>query len=348
MSSQHSPGYTELACATNFSFLRGASPADQLVLTSLLLGHCGLGIADHNTVAGVVRAWAALRDLREGGTMPPLKLRDGSGPGEVRFEAQGLTPTPVSLAEADDTALQQLVQARAQAFRLVTGARLAFSDGTPDIIAYPENRAGWGRLCRLLTLGNRRTRKGACELGLDDLLADARDLLLIAMPGRDRRGLPALLHRLGEVAPGALWLGASMPRRGDDRRKLAELGGIAEATRIPLIATNDVLYADPAQRDLQDILTCIREGRTLENAGRLLEMNAERHLKPPAEMARLFADRPQSIGETQELLARISFDLGQLRYEYPDEPVPPGARRAGLAGGTHLAACRDALSRRHA
>jgi len=329
MSSQHSPGYAELACATNFSFLRGASPADQLVLTSLLLGHCGLGIADRNTVAGVVRAWAALRDLREGGALPPLKLRDGSGPGEVRFEAQGLPPTPVSLSEADDTALQALVQARAQAFRLVTGARLAFSDGTPDIIAYPENRAGWGRLCRLLTLGNRRTRKGACELGLGDLLADARDLLLIAMPGRDRRGLPVLLHGLGEAAPGALWLGASMPRRGDDRRKLAELAGIAEATRTPLIATNDVLYAEPAQRDLQDILTCIREGRTLENAGRLLEMNAERHLKHPAEMARLFADHPKAIGETRELLARIGFDLGQLRYEYPDEPVPPGRDAQG-------------------
>ena len=229
MNSRPAPGYAELACATNFSFLRGASPADQLVLTSLLLGHCGLGIADRNTVAGVVRAWAALRELREGGALPPLKLRDGSGPGEVRFEAQGLPPAPVSLAEADDTALQALVQARAQAFRLVTGARLAFADGTPDIIAYPENRAGWGRLCRLLTLGNRRTRKGACELGLVDLLADSRDLLLIAMPGRDRRGLPALLHGLGEAAPGALWLGASMPRRGDDRRKLAELAGIAEA-----------------------------------------------------------------------------------------------------------------------
>ena len=318
--------YAELASATPFSFLRGASPADQLVLTSLLLGHSGLGIADRNTVAGVVRAWAALRELREGGALPPLKLREGSGPGEFHFEAQDLrlASRVIQPDEEEGLALHALVKARAQDFRLVTGARLVFADFTPDIIAYPENRDGWGRLCRLLTLGNRRAKKGACDLVLDDLLADTRDLLMIVMPERDRRDLPALLPRLKEAAPGALWLGATMPRRGDDRRKLAELKRIAEQAHLPLIASNDVLYADPSSRDVQDILTCIREGRTLENAGRLLEMNAERHLKPAAEMARLFADCPEAIHETQHLLARIGFDLEQLRYDYPDEPIPPG------------------------
>ncbi|MGL4973723.1 MAG: error-prone DNA polymerase [Bosea sp. (in: a-proteobacteria)] len=318
MKNDRSHAYAELACATNFSFLRGASSADQLVLSSLLLGHSGLGIADRNTVAGVVRAWAALRELREGGALPPIKLREGSGPGEFHFEPRHLPDA----AEGID--LQALVQERAKAFRLVTGVRLVFADGAPDIIAYPENRTGWGRLCRLLTTGNRRTKKGECELALDDLLTEARDLLLIVIPGRERRNLTTLLPRLSEAAPGALWLGATMPRRGDDRRKLAELRGMAETACIPLLATNDVLYADPAQRDLQDILTAIREGRTLENAGRLLEVNAERHLKPPAEMVRLFADCPQAIVETQHFLARVAFDLGQLRYEYPDEPVPPG------------------------
>ncbi len=324
MISRSCQNYAELACATNFSFLRGASPADQLALTSLLLGYSGLGIADRNTVAGVVRAWAALRELREGGALPPLKLREGSGPGEFHFEPQHLPLAPPPPDDSESIDLRALVQNRAKELRLVTGARLAFADGTADIIAYPENRAGWGRLCRLLTTGNRRAKKGGCTLALDDLLADARDLLLIVMPERERRNLAALLRRLTEAAPGALWLGATMPRRGDDRRKLAELRGIAETARIPLLATNDVLYADPVQRDLQDILTCIREGRTLESAGRLLEANAERHLKSGAEMARLFADCPEAIAETRHLLARIEFDLGQLRYEYPDEPVPPG------------------------
>jgi error-prone DNA polymerase len=331
MKQRNNPAYAELACATNFSFLRGASPATDLVLTSLLLGHAGLGIADRNTLAGVVRAWSALKELREGGALPPLKRREGSGPGEFHFEPQHLLlgVAPTSPDDAGNIDWQALVQERARDFKLVTGARLAFDDGTPDIVVYPENRAGWGRLCRLLTLGNRRAKKGECHLMLDDLLADPRDLLLIVMPERDRRNLSALLARLVDAAPGALWLGATMPRRGDDRRKLMELMDIGESAGIPLIATNDVLYADPSARDLQDILTCIREGRTLENAGRLLEANAERHLKHPHEMTRLFADCPEAIAETQRLLSRIEFDLGQLTYEYPDEPVPPGKDAQG-------------------
>jgi error-prone DNA polymerase len=324
MKQQDKAGYAELACATNFSFLRGASPAADLVLTSVLLGHSGLGIADRNTVAGVVRAWGALKELREGGLLPPVKRREGSGPGEYHLEI-----SPLSSDEEEAEALRAVVQARAHDFRLVTGTRLAFTDGTPELIAYPANRAGWGRLCRLLTQGNRRTKKGECHLELGDLLADTRDLLLIVMPQRDLAPLPALLARLGEAAPGAVWLGATMPRRGDDRRRLAGLKAIAEAAGIPLLATNDVLYADPAARDLQDILTCIREGRMLENAGRLLEANAERHLKHPGEMARIFADCPEAIAETRALLSRIAFDLGQLTYEYPDEVVPPGYEPQG-------------------
>ncbi len=318
------PAYAEMAAATNFSFLRGASPAADMVLAALLLGHAGLGVADRNTVAGVVRAWAALKELREEGLPPAMKLREGSGPGEWRHERRALGDD-----EAETESLSALVRERAAGFKLATGARLAFADGTPDIVAYPEDRAGWGRLCRLLTLGNRRARKGECLLSLGDLLSDARGLLLVVMPGRDRRGLPALLPRLDEAAPGALWLGATMPRRGDDRRRLAELAGIADRAGLPLVATNDALYADPGQRDLQDILTCIREGRTLETAGRLLEANAERCLKSPAEMARLFADRPDAVAETTRLLARVGFDLGQLRYDYPDEPVPPGRDAQG-------------------
>ncbi|HRE19432.1 MAG TPA: error-prone DNA polymerase [Rhabdaerophilum sp.] len=325
------PAYAELACATNFSFLRGASPAADLVLAGLLLGYRGLGIADRNTLAGVVRAWAALRELREGGILPPIRLREGSGPGEFRFSPpkMPLDPANPSPGEAESAALRTFVKARAETFKLVTGARLAFEDGTPDIIAYPADRRGWGALCRLLTTGNRQAPKGACSLNLEDLLRHARHLLLIAMPERERAALPALLTRLREVAPHTVWLGATMPRLGDDRRRLAELAAIGDAAGIPLIATNDVLYADPGQRDVQDILTCIREGRTLESAGRLLEANAERHLKHPAEMARLFADCPAALAETESFLARIGFDLGELTYEYPDEPIPPGKDAQG-------------------
>ena len=124
------PPYAELACATNFSFLRGASPAVDLVFARLLLGYRGLGIADRNTLAGVVRAWSALRDLREGGIPPPIRLREGSGPGEFRFETRTIPSAPEQPTpdEAGENALRTLLKARAESFRLATGARLAFED----------------------------------------------------------------------------------------------------------------------------------------------------------------------------------------------------------------------------
>jgi error-prone DNA polymerase len=308
------PAYAELVAASNFSFLRGASPPKALVLTAVLRGHAGLGLADRNTVAGVVRAWSALKQLREDGWSPPEKLRDGGSPGEIRWQEDPL----------NDPALVDLVRERARAFRLLTGTRLAFADGTPDIVAYPEDREGWGRLTRLLTLGNRRARKGDCHLGLADLLASPEGLLLIVMPDRDLDAMPGLLDRLNRVRPGAVWLGATMPRGGDDRRRLAKLAALGEAAQTPLLATNDVLYHDPGERDLQDVLTCIREGTSIDQAGRRLLANAERHLKSPEEMARLFADAPDALAETRALMARSTFDLEQLRYEYPEEPIPPG------------------------
>ncbi len=272
--------YTELAAASNYSFLRGASQPRELVLRALALGHAGLGLADRNSVAGVVRAYSVLKDLRETG--------------------------------------------EAETFKLASGARLCFSDGAPEIIVYPENIAGWGRLCQLLTTGNRRTIKGECILTLDDLLADTRDLLLIVMPPRLTQSLTAALTRIADAAPSRTWLAAAMHRRGDDRRRLAKLSAMAKEAQLPLLAVNDVLYASPDQRDLQDVISCIREGVTIHAAGRKLEVNGERHLKDIAEMHRLFADCPQALAAQEDVIARISFSLDQLKYQYPDEPVPEG------------------------
>lgn len=306
--------YAELATASNFSFLRGASHPKQMAATAILRGHAGMGLADRNTVAGVVRAWSALKELREHGLLPPELRREGSGPGEIAFIEDPL----------NDPALSEEVKRRAADFRLLTGARLVFNDGTPDIIAYPETRAGWGRLTRLLTLGNRRAKKGECEIGLRDLLADPEDLLLILVPPDRLTGLEETLIRMNEAAPGAVWLGAAMHRRGDDQRRLARLKAMAERVDAPLLALNDVLYAAPEDRDLQDVLTCIREGATIETAGRRLEANAERWLKPVGEMARLFKDALEAVTETTALLSRATFDLNDLTYNYPQEPTPPG------------------------
>ena len=274
--------FAEMVAATHFSFLSGASHPSDMVGQALALGHKGIGIADRNTVAGVVRAWVALRNAQ-------AKVLEEAG-------------------EQVD-------------FKLAVGARLGFVDGTPDIVAYPETRFGWGRLTRLLTVGNRRAKKGECILQFGDLLEYCQDLLLIVMGGEKDENI---LRRLARAAPGKVWLAAAMPRSGKDRRHLAALAALADRVGTPLLATNDALYAGPEQRPLHDILTCIREKTTIHEAGRKLKANAERHLKSGAEMARLFKDQPQAVEESLSLLSRVNFTLDQLRYEYPHEPVPNG------------------------
>jgi len=196
------------------------------------------------------------------------------------------------------------------------GTRLVFADGTPDILAYPKDRVGWGRLTRLLTVGNRRGKKGECILARDDLLAHIFGLELVAMGGDAR-----LLSELRAAAPGRVRLAASMLYRGRDRERLAHFRAIARNAQVPLIAVNDVHFHHPERRMLADVITCIREKVTIDRAGRRLAVNAERFLKPPAEMARLFRDAPEAIEETLALSEALSFSLDELKYEYPDETV---------------------------
>jgi error-prone DNA polymerase len=233
--------YAELVCASHYSFLRGASPPAELLRVALKLNYFGLGLCDRNSVAGVVRALCVLEEV----------------------------------FRSSDEALAR----QAKNFRLLAGARLAFCDGAPEVVAYPANRAGWGRLCRLLTHGKRRAKKGDCLLQLDDLLADAEDLLLILLPTQKPAALEAPLARLRAACPGNIWLGANMPRGGHDRRRLLALCDLARAQGVPLLAQNDALYAEPGDRALQDVLACVREHMTLAEAGGRLEVNAERHLK---------------------------------------------------------------------
>jgi error-prone DNA polymerase len=276
--------YAELAVTSNFSFLRGASKPEELVKQACLLGLKGLGIADRNTVAGVVRVHVAAKALKDDEGIKPL------------------------LAD----------------FKIAVGARLVFDDdSTPDILAYPRDRAAWGRLTRLLSLGKRRAGKGDCLLGLPDLLEFIEGLNLIVMPPAriDARALELLLGRLKRATPRrSIWLGAGMLYRGDDARRMAKLAGIARDSFVPLIAVNDVLYHAPERRELQDTVTCIREHVTIDSAGRLLEVNSERHLKSPEEMTRLFRKYPDAVAQTSRFLGERQFSLDELRStEYPKE-----------------------------
>jgi error-prone DNA polymerase len=271
--------YAEIGVTSNFSFLRGASHPQEYVRQAGEYGLAAIGIADHNTLAGIVRAYAELKN-------PELK----------------------SLP------------------KLLIGSRLVFTDGTPDILAYPRDRLAYGRLCRLLSRGKLAAEKGECHLHFADLAEFSDGLLLVLMPPY-RLQAEAIARQLGALratCADGVWLGASLFHRGDDKRRLAGLQQIAMEARVALIATNDVLYHDHGRRVLQDVVTCIREKTDIEAAGRLLEANAERHLKPATEMARLFRDHPDAIHQTLRFAKRITFTLDELKYCYPDEPVPPG------------------------
>src|SRR6266446_4223535 len=274
------PAYAELAVTTNFSFLRGASSPEEFVVAATLYGLHAIGIADRNSLAGVVRAYDAL----------------------------------------DHPDLAELKKPR-----LLVGARLVFKDQTPDILAYLTDRESYGRLCRLISVGKLRAEKGDCTLNFDDLVQWQGGMLLALVPPlRLGETTKKTLARLAEIAPGRVYLAASMLHHGDDRRRLRKLRDIARDLRVPLLAINDVLYHAPERRALADVVACIREHVTLDAAGRLLEANAERHLKPAEEMARLFREAPEAIAETIRFANRIGFSLDQLKYNYPDEPVPKG------------------------
>lgn len=272
--------FIDFAVTTNFTFLTGGSHPEELAARAAGLGHPAIGIADVNSVAGVVRAHVAARDVN--------------------------AERPAN----DDPA-------KAPPFRVHPGARLRFVDGTPDLLAYPVDRAGWGRLTRLLTVGNRRAEKGRCDLTLNDVLAGGEGLSFILIAGE--RDPVSVLSRLREAFPGAVRLGLGLRLGGEDRRRLFVTRGQAEAAGVPLIALGETLYHAPERRPLQDVLTCIREGVRLEAAGYRLEANAERHLKPAEEMLALFADAPEAVAETLALSAELRFSLDDLSYDYPDE-----------------------------
>ncbi len=266
--------YAELQVTTNFSFLRGASHAEELVLQARASGLSAIGICDRNTLAGVVRAHQAAKE-------------------------HGL--------------------------KLLVGCRLDLVCGL-SLLCYPTDRAAYGRLSALLSEGKMGdVPKGKCHISLEDVKAAAEGQVFIAIPPpAPDETFETQLAELAALWPGRCYLAASFRHNGRNRERLARLAALGQRTGAPILATNDVLYHIPHRRPLQDVLTCIREGVTIETAGFRLEANAERFIKPPEEMARLFAGHENALARTLDIVDRCHFSLDELAYHYPDEPVPPG------------------------
>ncbi len=264
--------YAELQVTTHFSFLRGASSADELFRTAKDLGISALGIADRNSLAGIVRALEA---------------------------------------------------SRATGLRLVVGCRLDLADGM-SILVYPTDRAAYSRLTRLLTLGKSRGGKANCILHLDDVAHYAEGLIGILVPDLADETCALQLRKMAEIFGDRAYLSLCLRRRPNDQMRLHELSNLAARFKVKTVVTNDVLFHEPSRRQLQDIVTCIRNTTTIDDIGFERERHADRYLKPPEEMARLFPRYPEALARTLEIVERCKFSLEELTYQYPEEAIVPG------------------------
>ena len=269
--------YTELQVTTNYSFLRGASHPEELLLQAAEFGHVALGITDRNTLGGIARSVERAREVARELGVP---------------------------------------------MRIVIGCRLDLSDGI-SVLAYPEDRRGWGSLCRLLTRARRRGKQ-CFDLDWDAFREGGDGLLAAVVAGTPDARLARTLGELRDAFGDRAWCAMSIRRRPDDAARLRAIERLAAAHGVPAVATGDVLYHAPSRRILQDVVTCIREGCTIDSAGFRRERSVDRALQSPDEMARRFARHPAAVEQTAALAARAGFSLAELRYQYPDETERAG------------------------
>jgi error-prone DNA polymerase len=289
------PAYAELHCASNFSFLRGASHPEELVERALALEYAGLALTDECSFAGSVRAHLALQELR-----------------------------------AHDEP--------ARAFRLIHGTEIQLVAGggrpaAPDVklVLLATTRAGYGNLAQLVTLARRQATKGSYRLTRADLEAHVQwldDVLALHLPLRHwREPLDAArvlqeARWLGGLVPGRAWIACELTRSVDDAAQLAALRAVSAASGLPLVAAGDVQMHLRRRKRMHDVLTAVRLKTALAQCGRELAPNAERYLRPLYRLARIYP--AGLLAQTQAIAERCAFSLDELRYEYPEEIVPPG------------------------
>ena len=269
-----STAYVELQTATHFSFLRGVSSAEELFAAAASLGCGTLGIADRNTVGGLVKA---LRASRETGV------------------------------------------------RLVAGCRLDLMDGT-GLLVWPEDRAAWSRLTRLLTAGKMRAdrskgEKGQCFLHWEDVAAWSEGLVAALVPDEADHVTEIALAQMADIFADRAHLALTHRRRPGEATRLHALDELARRHGVRPLATGDVLYDSPDKRMLQDVVTAIREKCTIDELGFRRERFADRYLKSPEEMERRFSGFPDAIQATADIADRCQFSMRELGYQYPDEIV---------------------------
>jgi error-prone DNA polymerase len=292
--------YAELHCLTNFSFLRGASHAQELVETAIRRGYKALAITDECSLAGVVRAHAAAKDHKD-----TFKLIIGA-----EFQLTPL-PSPASL----------------QVFPCLPGAqrkKILSPPGTDHdnlrLVLLAQNREGYGNLSELITRGRRNARKGEYRLSREDLGAGLDHCLALWLPPAAPRIEDA--HWLAERFPGRTWITAELLARGGDRKRLAELQELGRQTGLPCAAGGDVHMHARGRRALQDTLTAIRLGVPVAKAGLALQASGERHLRPVARLEKIYPR--ELLDETMRIAGLCNFSLDELKYEYPEEIVPDG------------------------
>jgi len=254
-------------------------------------------------------------------------LRGASHPDELVEQAAELGYSEIAITDRNSFAglVRAHVAARSKAIRIIPGCRLDLADG-PALLAYPTDIHAYAQLSALLTIGNLRTEKGKCILYKSDVYTYSKGIKFISLPPATLNqdfefdtSYKKLLSEYRDAFGAEIYLAACRYYHGDDIKQLHQLSRIATDLDIPLVATNDVHYHHPGRRQLQDVLTCIREKTTIYNAGFLLHPNAERYLKPPEEIARLFRNYPDAIRRTQEIAASCRFSLDELTYQYPKE-----------------------------
>ncbi|MFW2231656.1 DNA polymerase III subunit alpha [Rhizobium leguminosarum] len=264
--------YAELQVTTHFSFLRGASSAQELFETAKMLGIEAIGVVDRNSLAGIVRALEA---------------------------------------------------SRSTGIRLVVGCRLDLQDGM-SILVYPTDRAAYSRLTRLITLGKSRGGKNNCILHLNDVVAYSDGMIGILAPDLPDERCAVQLRKMAAIFGDRAYLSLCLRRRPNDQLRLHDLSNMATKFRVKTVVTNDVLFHEPGRRQLQDVVTCIRHNTTIDTVGFERERHADRFLKPPEEMERLFPRYPEALSRTMEIVNRCKFSLEELTYQYPEEAIVPG------------------------